>query len=228
MTHLFFPYKKICEVPIKDIQNELLKIFGKWGKPQSIKVDNGRPLGDPQLQIVPILSMWLIALGIKVIFNRPRRPQDNAKVERNQGVLSNWTEWHKCADIEQLRTRLQREVEFHNSIFPVAGLKGLTRIQAFPDLIPHSPKFDPKDFDPQRALDFLASGSWERLVAKNGQFSFWHRRITVGTAYALQTLSIVLDPKANQWRIFDAKGELVKAIDTNINAQSLENLILFP
>jgi hypothetical protein len=56
-------------------------VFKTFGVPSWIKVDNGRPLGDPQLEIIPPLALWLLCLGIKVIWNRPATPQDNAKVK---------------------------------------------------------------------------------------------------------------------------------------------------
>ena len=75
---------KINQVSELAIRDELIKAFCIWGKPQSVRLDNGRPLGDPQRKSFPTLGLWLTALGIEVIYNRPRRPTDNASVERMQ------------------------------------------------------------------------------------------------------------------------------------------------
>ncbi len=225
-TRRFSPFKKICEVPLLDVQHALLRVFHLWGLPAWIKVDNGRPFGDPQRQVVPVLALWLIALGVRVLVNRPRVPQDNAKVERSQGVLSNWTEWHKCRNTSQLQSRLHKEAHFHNLHFPVKRLGGKTRLEAFPGLLHSHTDFDPTAFDLQRALDFIAQGYWERNVSQTGQIAFWARRLQVGLKYAYQPVSIKLDPLKNQWQVFAAGGNLIKAFDSLITAEKLWRLDL--
>lgn len=224
----FSPYKKICEVPLLDIQRTLLNVFRTHGLPECIKVDNGRPFGDPQRQNIPVLVLWLLAFGIKIIFNRPRTPQDNAKVERSQGVLSKWTEWEKCADRFELQYKVWKEADFHNMHYSVSRLGGKTRIQAFDNLLRSPKTFDPSDFDPQRTIDFVAKGLWQREVSKNGQFSFWAQKINVGKKYAHQSVSIKLDPQKNNWQAFDRDGNLLKSFDTNFTAQNLWKLNLCP
>jgi len=203
-----------------------MRAFKAAGTPRCIKVDNGRPLADPQRETVPVLALWLLALGIKVIFNRPRTPQDNAKVERSQGVLSNWAEWEKCPDSFALQVRLWEEADFHNTLYPVSRLGHKTRAEAFPGLLRSPRHFDPADFDPQRAIDFVAKGTWERDVSKQGQFSFWGQRIQAGTKYAHQRISLKLDPKTNRWLAFDKAGAVVKIFDSKITDQNLWNLNL--
>ena len=154
MIHLFFPYKKICEVPVKEVQKALITVFKNWGVPKWVKVDNGRPFGDPRLDLIPPLALWLIGLGIKVIWNRPRTPQDNAKVERSQGVLGTWTEFYKCKDGFDLQLRLWREAHFHNYHFPIRRMKNRTRIQVFTKLAFTGRSWTPDDFNMQRILDF--------------------------------------------------------------------------
>lgn len=209
-----------------DVQAVLVTIFETWGVPQWIKVDNGRPFGDPQRQTVPVLALWLIALGVRVIFNRPRIPQDNAKVERSQGVLANWTEWRKCRNTTELQNRLSKEAKFHNLQYPVKRLNDKTRIQAFPTLLKSPKCFNPKDFDVQRALDFIAQGHWERTISQSGQINLWGNRIQVGLKYAYQTVSIKLDPKKNLWQVFAQNGTLLKSFESNINAEKLWRLDL--
>lgn len=208
-------------MPLRELQSALLPIFKTWGVPQWIKVDNGRPFGDPQMQAIPVLALWLIALDIGVIWNRPRMPQDNAKVERSQGVLANWTEWRKCKNAWHLQARLWEEACFHNLHYPVQRLKGQTRLQAFPQLLQSPRPYQPADFDPQRALDLIAQGAWKRQVSKVGQINMWNQVLQVGAAYRYQTVSIKLDPAANQWNIFDANGVLIKAFAAGITAQKL-------
>ena len=65
------------------MQQTMKQIFEQWGLPSYIRVDNGKPFGDPQRCSIPELGLWLIGLGIEVVWNRPRTPKDNATVERN-------------------------------------------------------------------------------------------------------------------------------------------------
>lgn len=213
-------------MPLLEIQWALIGIFHRWGVPQWIKVDNGRPFGDPQRQLIPPLALWLIALGIRVIFNRPKIPQDNAKVERSQGVLSNWTEWQKCHDAVELQWRLWKETDFHNLHYSVKRLGNKTRIQAFPTLLQSPRPFNPKNFEIQRVLEFIAEGHWERAVSQNGQIGLWGQRLQVGKKYAYQQVSIKLDPNFNRWLVFDQACNLIKVFDTAFTSENLWRLDL--
>lgn len=220
----FSPYKKICEVPVRQVQQALITVFKTWGVPKWIKVDNGRPFGDPQLEIIPPLGLWLISLGIQVIWNRPRTPQDNAKVERSQGVLGNWTEFSKCKDAFDLQIRLWEEADFHNYHFPIRRMENQKRIEAFPGLAFTGRNWNPADFSIQRALDFLSTGSWERKTSTNGQFSHYGTRFNVGRAFKNQRLSIKLCPIDNVWHVYDPQGNLIKGFHTNFSSVTIWNL----
>jgi transposase InsO family protein len=222
----FSPLKKICEVPLKQVQQALLEAFTKSGRPQAIKVDNGRPMGDPQRETIPVLALWLIALGIKLILNRVRVPQDNAKVERMQGVLSNWTEWNKCANWEELQSRLDRQSSFHNSQYRVSRLGFKTRAEVYPHLLNNPNPFDPSDFDVQRAINFVSEGQWKREVSSQGQISHWGQRHYVGVKHAHKRLSIKLNAQTNQWESFDPNGAFIKAFDSFITKENLWRLNL--
>lgn len=200
---------------------ELITIFKNWGVPQWIKVDNGRPFGDPTLEVIPVLALWLIALGIKVIWNRPRMPQDNAKVERRQDVLGNWTEFRKAKDTFDLQVRLWEESHFYNYHFPIRRLNNQKRIEAFPQLAFTGRPWNPNDFELQRALDFLAKGNWERKVTTSGQVIIYGRRFSVGRPYRHQRVSIKLCPTQNHWKVFDANGSLIKSQPTSFSEKSL-------
>jgi hypothetical protein len=213
-------------VALGQVQQALLDAFTTVGRPQAIKVDNGRPMGDPRRETIPVLALWLVALGIKVIFNRIGVPQDNAKVERMQGVLSNWTEWRKCANAQDLQQRLDREADFHNTKYRVSRLGLKTREQVYLNLLRSPIPFDPQDFDVQRAINFVAQGQWEREVSSGGQFSHWGQRIQIRITHAHKRLSIRLNAQTNQWEAFAPNGDLVAAFDSNITKENLWNLNL--
>ena len=206
------------------MQQELITIFKNHGVPRWIKVDNGRPFGDPQLELIPPLALWLIGLGIKVIWNRPATPQDNAKVERSQGVMGRWTEYPKCKDTFELQLRLWEEAEFHNYHFPIRRLDNQTRDQKFPGLAHTGRIWNPADFKLNRILIFLAKGNWERKVSSAGQANIYGLTLAIGIAYKHQKVSIKLNPRKNEWNIFDTNGNLIKELPSPFTEKSIWRL----
>jgi hypothetical protein len=211
-------------VPLKIVQAALIKVFWQWGLPRCIKVDNGRPFGDPQLQVVPILALWLIGLGIKVIWNRPRQPTDNAIVERGQGVLNCWIEPEKCGSVDELQKKLLEEARFQREVYPVQRLGNKTRVEYFPQLMQPGSPYRPKDFQLKRVLDFLAEGQWERTVSSVGQFRHYGQRMQAGMKHKNQQISIKLDAAANEWMVFDRKGECIGRFPTPFTQEAICNL----
>jgi len=211
-------------VAIADIQQHLIRIFETWGLPQWIKVDNGRPFGDPQMELIPPLALWLIGLGVQVIWNRPARPQDNAKVERSQGVMGRWTEFSKCINTNSLAQRLRKEAHFHNYHFPIRRQQARTRKEVFPNLAHTGKTWNPDGFSRDRVLKFLANGYWERKVSSGGQISIYGHRFSVGQPLKHQRVSIKLAAQSNEWHIFNAQGKLIKKRLAPFTVSNLWNL----
>jgi len=68
-------------------------------------MDNGTPWGT-QSRLPSALGLWLVGLGIDLIYGRPRRSTDNAIVERNHGVLARWVEAEQCPDFQHCQQHL--------------------------------------------------------------------------------------------------------------------------
>ena len=65
------------------VRAHLIDIFRRYGLPVRINTDNGAPWGAPrQPGQLSELAIWLIRLGIRIGFSRPRHPQTNGKDER--------------------------------------------------------------------------------------------------------------------------------------------------
>lgn len=204
----------------------MINIFKVRGVPKYIKVDNGRPFGDPQLDLIPPLALWLIGLGIKVIWNRPATPTDNGKVECSQGVMGRWTEYKKSKDTFALQVRLWKEADFHNYHFPIKRRGKKKRIEIFPNLLHTGKNWNPSDFKLNRILIFMAKGYWERKVSSRGQVSLYGQRFSVGIAYKHQIVSFKLNLQKNTWNIFDAKGKLIKQKKSPFSKKNIWNLNL--
>ena len=95
--------------------------------PSSIRIDNGAPMADPQRKRLSALTLWLTGMNVNVILNRPRRPTDNAKVERMQRTTKNWAVIKECQNIQQLTAQLNQVLIRQRARYKVSRLKGKTR-----------------------------------------------------------------------------------------------------
>lgn len=65
------------------VQQKLTDVFRRFGLPARLNLDNGAPWGSPRNPgELSELSIWLVRLGIRISFSRPRHPQTNGKLER--------------------------------------------------------------------------------------------------------------------------------------------------
>ncbi len=127
----FSPQGYFTQVPSGMVQAELRRCFKRWGRPASVRVDNGNPWGSCGDLPTP-LALWLIGLGVDVIWNPPRRPQDNGVVERSQGVAWNWAEPDRCHDAAKLQWRLDQEDRVQRECYPYGSFR--SRLEAYPSL----------------------------------------------------------------------------------------------
>ena len=127
-----------------------------------MRVDNGEPLGSPQHNTTSVVALWLIGIDVDMIFNKPRCPQANAKVERMQDVSARWSDLHKAQNIKQLQENLDKEALFQRAFFPVSRLKNQTRIACFPELGASRRIFDEKFFDEKRVYEYLSKKIYVR------------------------------------------------------------------
>lgn len=123
--------------------------------------------------------------------------------------------------MKALKDRLIEEAHFQRAVYEEQRLKGQTRMETFPGLEQPETPYEPEKFSLQQVLDFLAQGSFERLVSSEGQVSQFGKRFQVGYSYRSQEVSIRLDPKTNQWKDFSRSGEIQKTQPTGITDQSV-------
>ncbi|WP_169521694.1 DDE-type integrase/transposase/recombinase [Spirosoma spitsbergense] len=220
-----FPYGRIGQVPLGLICEQLQLIFRQWGLPQAIKIDNGRPFGDPKRLQIPLLPLWLVGYGIEPIWNRAARPTDNAKVERAQATTANWADLATCSDIADLRQKLAQVIVTQRERYPVRRLNEQTRQQAYPTIDTPLCLFEISHFDYQLVLAFLQRRSWHRKVSKIGVISFYYQRWFLNRSVADQWVSIRLEATSNEWVIFTDTGEFIKSFsNTVITEQALLSL----
>lgn len=203
----------------------MLEAFTEWGIPGAIRSDNGEPFGVPTRDVIPFMSLWLIAWGIQPILNRPRQPQDNPHVENNQGTSSRWAEVFECKNIPQMQQRLDEACRFQRDIYPVRRIGNVPRKRVFPGLYEKARPFEQARFDEQKAYAFLAQAVYPRKVSAYGTISLYSQKFQVGFKYRGQILFVKFDPDSLSWLCLDKNQNIVQALpDQRFSKDNLYNL----
>ena len=204
------------------------KCFSRWGLPKKIKVDNGYPFVSPGNKRVPtIAKLWWIGLGINVIQNHPRCPQQNGIVECLQGIICRWTGPSNHQSIEGLQKRIDEESDFQRNDYKIPSKQNKTRIELYPELETNPRRYTPKLFDIKRVHNFLSKKVWIRKVKKGGMTKFFNHQIWIGLKFAHQEITITLDPIEVRWLIRTNDGTLIATSTKGIpSKQEIEKIAL--
>lgn len=214
-------------VPATTVQQVLRQWFEQWGAPQQIQFDRGQPWRSGKSDLPSLFQLWLIGLGIEVLWSRPRHPQDNGKVERSHRVTQAWSAPGDCRTLEQLQYHLDQVVHIHQQHYP--NRQGLTRLQRYPQLLQQAQPYDPATEDHcwslARVHAYLAQGCWQRKVDASGRISLYNRNYTLHRRWKGQTLWIRFDPTISSWTCWDDKGKQVATCPSlEINAEVICHL----
>jgi hypothetical protein len=162
-----------------------------------------------------------------MIFNKPRCPQANAKVERMQDISARWADLHKASNIKELQESLDREALVQRTLFPVSRLKNQTRVTCFPELETSRRIFDENFFDEKRVYEYLSKKIYVRVVSTTGQIAHFGQRVSIGLKYKHQAVEVKLDTSKMKWAVY-LKGELIKELKTdNLSKENLQNLTVY-
>jgi transposase InsO family protein len=189
------------------VQETLRLVFSQWGMPRNFRVDNGAPWGSKG-DWPTDLALWLIGLGIDMIWNPARRPQDNGVVERSQGTGKRWGEPETCMDADELQRRLDEMDRIQREVYP--SINGQSRLLAYPGLQqndrPYSKGWEKRNWNLQKVLDHMADEHALRRVDRKGQVSIYGRSHYVGKPYQGQDVYVFLDPVDREWVVATAEG----------------------
>lgn len=235
-------------VPPKATQEALRLLFQQWGLPDRARFDNGHPWGS-STDLPPALALWLIGLGVGLVYNPPRSPKYNCFVERLQGLAEPWAEPESCASVEEYQRHLDWAIRVQRAEYPAIARPSAsptetkaedgkangkvserrTRLQAYPELAvvrrPYDPEHEAETWRLERVKEYLAQGCWRRKVNKVGQITIYRRVLSVGHAYRGRTVLVTLDPLTNEWVIQEANGnELARHQATEITTARICNL----
>jgi transposase InsO family protein len=206
------------------VRQFLLQLFKTWGLPKAFRTDNGMPFGLPSRDAIPLMSLWLKGWCINPILNRPKHPQDNAKVERAQGTSSRWAEIGKATDSIDLQRRLDVIIQEQRDKYPVKRLKYAFRTQVFPDLYDIKRPFDDLKFDVAAVYEFLGAKTLQRKVSTSGDVSIYAKRFHIHLKLKGILVFVKFDPLKMQWMVYNSNKEIVKCIPED--RFSKENILL--
>jgi hypothetical protein len=187
-------------VPAVFTQEQLRTAFGSWGRPRRVRVDNGTPWGSAG-DLPTDLALWLIGLGIEMIWNPPRCPQANGVVEHSQGTGKRWADPTTCPDLAALQRRLEEQDHIQRARYP--SINGRSRLDAFPGLKHSGRAYEPEQeaalWDLGRVLNHLAGYVLVRRVDGSGTISMYNRNRYLSKALKGQDVYVTLDPIAVEW-----------------------------
>jgi transposase len=188
----------------EDYQTALRLAFTEWGLPQKLQVDHESIFYDNRSQspFPTRFHLWLVALGIPLIFSRVFRPTDQGLTERSHQL---WTEQvisgQSFDDWQHLYQTLQQRRTFLNQHLPCRSLNRIPPLIAYPQAT-HSGRFYRPEVEAdllnlQLVYDYLACGRWYRLVSKGGTFSLGAQVYYLSPKFAKQQIEITFDPSDN-------------------------------
>jgi hypothetical protein len=222
----FSPRGRWTQVPPTDVQAQLRLAFGRWGRPERFRVDNGVPWGSWG-DLPTDLALWLIGLEVGVDWNPPARPQDNGVVERSQGTAKRWGEPWTCDSPEELQRRLVEMDGIQRQEYPSVG--GRSRLEAYPGLAHSGRIYTPEWEDTHWSLAavgaHLAGYAVRRRVDGTGTISLYNRNHYVGIIHKRKTVYVMFDPGVREWIFADEEGrQLGRQAATRISREDIMGL----
>jgi hypothetical protein len=222
----FSPQGRWTLVPPTETQEQLRLAFGRWGRPERLRVDNGAPWGT-RGDLPTDLELWLLGVEVGVVPNPPRRPQDNGVVERSQGTGKRWGEPWTCDSPAELQRRLEGMDEIQRREYP--SIAGRSRWEAFPQLVhsgrTYTPEWEEVTWSLARVAANLAGYAVRRRVDTTGQISLYNRRHYIGSIHKKKDVYVMFDPETHEWVVADEEGrQLSRQPATFINRENIMNL----
>lgn len=210
----------------REIQAGFREVFARWGLPGRLQVDNGYPWGSSG-DFPPELALWLIGLGVEMLWIWPRCPQENGVVERAQGTGQNWAEPQTCHSAAELQERCDEMDRRQRERYPYRD--GRSRLEVYPAL-KHSGRryslaWERRHWDLSKVLEFVSRRAVKRQVDTNGAVSLYHWSRYVGKPHIGRAVYVSLDPTGPTWVFADERGtELRTHPAEELTAQRIRGL----
>jgi transposase InsO family protein len=178
------------------VQSQLRAVFARYGLPKAILCDNGPPWGAglgwrDWGPFYTGLAVWLIQLGITVIYGRPNHPQGKGKNERFNGTLqAELLDHEQFANHNQAQDRMVAWRDRYNTVRPHQALDMQPPASRYqPSQIPFPEELPPIEYAPETIT---------RKVTSKGTIRFQDRSFTVGKAFRGYQLALRASSQCSQ------------------------------
>jgi hypothetical protein len=189
------------------VQRAVQQQWRRWGRPQTLRVDNGVPWGNWNDLPTPF-ALWVIGVGVDLHWNDPGCPQQNPKIERSQGTGKRRAEPWQCLGVAQLQANLDEADRLQREEYPAVG--GGSRLELFPELRhsgrPYTRAWEARNWSPGRVETHLAEYVAIRKVGSTGRITVYDHDRYIGQQYRGQQVQVQYDPDGHQWLISDQRG----------------------
>jgi transposase InsO family protein len=165
------------------VQDCLTTIFGQYGLPEGMLMDNGSAWGFDADAHHTILTAWLIRLGIRVAHGRPYHPQTQGKTERlNRTLAAEVLHHQELADLTACQTAFDAWQAVYNHLRPHDALA----------LQPPSSRYQPspRPFPSRLPEVTYLPGDEIRMVDLTGNIFVHNRRFHISAAFRHQPVAL--------------------------------------
>ena len=188
----------------------LRRAFETWGLPGRIRVDHGHPWVSATGDRPTELGLWRAGLGIDLVPNRVRQPEDNAAVAGSQRTGQRWADPPRCRSATELQRQRDTMDRHQREWFPDAAH---SRMRLFPGLA-HSGRAyhraaEASSWPRGRVREKLAGSAVARPVNARGLVSVSGRNYAVARKYAGDSVYVRLEAESGDWLIERPDGPLI-------------------
>lgn len=204
----------------------LRRAFLNYGLPKRLSLDHDTVFFDntSPSPFPTRLHLWLLGLGVDIVFTRVRRPTDHASVERTHQTMTNQALLGQSySSAEQLWAELDKRRAVLNQFLPIRVLNRQAPLSAYPEAVfsgrPYRPEWEETIFDLQRVYRYLAQGRWfrynnhgsVRLGTYNYYLDYHYDKQTMEITFDASQVAFVCQPEASKPPIVVPAQGLTKA-----------------
>jgi hypothetical protein len=154
-------------------RREFMRLFARYGYPEIIRVDNGKPFGSSGPAGLSRLSAWWTGLGIRVEFIEPGHPEQNGSHEQMHRVFKAETTQLPSTHRKAQQRRVDRWMRTYNTVRPHQALNDRTPAELY--------RGKPTG---RRRIKLGYPSCWTvRHVRSNGEIRWQGRKRFVGEAF---------------------------------------------
>jgi hypothetical protein len=221
-----FPHKR-CHPSISDYQCALRLAFCEFGLPKCIQADHGSNFYENRSKspFPTPLHLWLLGLGVNLVWARIYRPTDQARVERTHQTLNDqiqqsfdFNSWDNFKSmVEQRRMRLNHHIPCDTT--------GKPPLLAYPQAKHSGRYFNPitenNIFDAKHVREYLHLKEWFRKVSEAKTISLGGWVYYISNAKPKTELKIIFDNDRYALIFYDVKELIAQLPIKGIDFQDL-------